>query len=64
MEKLLTINEVATLLGVSYQRVQQIIREGDLEVVRVGKNGRFVRVRESAFRRCEEMRSRPQEVAV
>jgi excisionase family DNA binding protein len=41
LEPLLTINDVATVLAVSRDKVYGLIREGALEPIRVGHHARF-----------------------
>lgn len=55
-DDLLSIAEAGYELGVTYQRVQQIIGDGGLQTVRIGKNGRFVRIYRSELRRYKESR--------
>jgi excisionase family DNA binding protein len=43
LEPLLTIRDVATVLGISRESVYRLIRAGELEPIRVGHRARFTR---------------------
>jgi excisionase family DNA binding protein len=47
MKNTYTISDAAHRLGVSYQRVTQIIKAGYLKTFRVGPTGYFVRIHKS-----------------
>jgi len=47
MKQAYTIAEAAHQMGVTYQRVTQIINEGHLSTFRVGPTKRFVRIKKS-----------------
>lgn len=46
MEELLKVREVAKLLRISESNLRNVIRRGELPVVRIGK--KLIRIRESA----------------
>lgn len=54
MDNGLTINDVAMKLGVSYTRVLQIIKQGDLETYKLP--GRRTRIKPSEFSRYVKKR--------
>lgn len=54
MDNGLTINDVAMKLGVSYTRVLQIIKQGDLETYKLP--GRRTRIKPSEFNRYVKKR--------
>ena len=51
MDDLLSVDDIRTELGVSRQRVHQLIDEERLTVERFGPTKRFIRVRRSEFER-------------
>jgi excisionase family DNA binding protein len=55
-DRLLTISETAQQLGVTYQRVMQILAAGELQRERIGH---WVRIRESDVQRYVESRRVP-----
>lgn len=62
MDKLLTYTQVAARLGISAQRVGQLVAAGQIGTERIGPSGRFVRVRESELRRFEAQRRAEREL--
>lgn len=63
MEKLLTVTQAAALIGLSEARLRQIIAANLIAVKRVGKNERYVRVRESEALRYKKARQITEEIA-
>lgn len=59
MDSLFSIRQIADRWGVTYQRVQALVSDGDLSAERLGKNDRFVRIRESELLRFERERRIP-----
>lgn len=49
-EALLTVKDVATLDNVSEKTVRRAIARGDLDVLRLGADGRLIRIEPAAHR--------------
>lgn len=52
MEKLLNTKEAANLIGVTYRYLLELIKRGEIAIVRIGK--RAIRIREADLQRWVE----------